>query len=36
MFGAGGAARAIGVEVALAGASQITIVNRSGDNAGPN
>ncbi len=29
MFGAGGAARAIGVEVALAGASHITIVNRS-------
>ena len=29
MFGAGGAARAIGVEVALAGASSITIVNRS-------
>ena len=29
MFGAGGAARAIGVEVALAGARQITIVNRS-------
>ncbi|MBM82419.1 MAG: shikimate dehydrogenase [Planctomycetaceae bacterium] len=31
MFGAGGAARAIGVEVALAGASQITIVNRSAE-----
>lgn len=29
MFGAGGAARAIGVEVALAGASHITIVNRT-------
>jgi shikimate dehydrogenase len=29
MFGAGGAARAIGVELALAGASRITIVNRS-------
>jgi len=29
MFGAGGAARAIGVEVALAGASNITVVNRS-------
>ncbi len=29
MFGAGGAARAIGVEVALAGATKITIVNRS-------
>jgi shikimate dehydrogenase len=29
MFGAGGAARAIGVEVALAGASKITVVNRS-------
>jgi shikimate dehydrogenase len=29
MFGAGGAARAIGVEVALAGASTVTIVNRS-------
>ncbi|CAN5169888.1 shikimate dehydrogenase [soil metagenome] len=28
MFGAGGAARAIGVELALAGASAITIVNR--------
>lgn len=31
MFGAGGAARAIGVEVALAGASHITIVNRTED-----
>jgi shikimate dehydrogenase len=29
MFGAGGAARAIGVELALAGASAITVVNRS-------
>ncbi len=29
IFGAGGAARAISVEVALAGASKITIVNRS-------
>ena len=29
MFGAGGAARAIGVECALAGAIQITVVNRS-------
>ncbi|MCA9232544.1 MAG: shikimate dehydrogenase [Planctomycetales bacterium] len=29
LFGAGGAARAIGVEVALAGAADITIVNRS-------
>lgn len=29
LFGAGGAARAIGVEVSLAGASKITIVNRS-------
>jgi len=31
IFGAGGAARAISVEVALAGATQITIVNRSTD-----
>ena len=31
IFGAGGAARAIGVEVALAGASAITIVNRSAE-----
>ncbi len=31
IFGAGGAARAIGVEVALAGATKITIVNRSTD-----
>jgi len=29
LFGAGGAARAIGVELALAGASHITVVNRS-------
>ena len=29
MFGAGGAARAIGVEMALAGATEITVVNRS-------
>jgi shikimate dehydrogenase len=29
MFGAGGAARAIGVELALAGAKSITVVNRS-------
>ena len=29
IFGAGGAARAIGVEVALAGAPKITVVNRS-------
>ena len=31
MFGAGGAARAIGVECALAGAAHFTIVNRSAD-----
>ena len=31
MFGAGGAARAIGVEMALAGAAHFTVVNRSGD-----
>ena len=31
IFGAGGAARAIAVEVALAGASRITIVNRNAD-----
>lgn len=31
MFGAGGAARAIGVETALAGATKITIVNRSAE-----
>ena len=29
MFGAGGAARAIGVEMALAGAAHVTVVNRS-------
>ena len=29
LFGAGGAARAVGVELALAGASHITVVNRS-------
>lgn len=29
LFGAGGAARAVGVELALAGASEITVVNRS-------
>src|SRR5205807_1258289 len=31
MFGAGGAARAIGVELALAGAREITVVNRGHD-----
>lgn len=31
MFGAGGAARAIGVETALSGAAEITIVNRSAE-----
>ncbi|MEX0727459.1 MAG: shikimate dehydrogenase [Planctomycetaceae bacterium] len=31
IFGAGGAARAIGVELGLAGVSQITVVNRSTD-----
>lgn len=31
LFGAGGAARAVGVEMALAGAAQITVVNRSHD-----
>jgi len=31
MLGAGGAARAIGVELALAGASHITLVNRSAE-----
>jgi shikimate dehydrogenase len=31
LFGAGGAARAIGVETALAGAKKITVVNRSSD-----
>ena len=35
MFGAGGAARAIGVELALAGAASLTIVNRSAERAGP-
>ena len=31
LFGAGGAARAVGVEMALAGAARITVVNRSRD-----
>jgi shikimate 5-dehydrogenase len=31
LFGAGGAARAVGVELALAGASRITVVNRGHD-----
>lgn len=31
MFGAGGAARAVGVETALAGAAKITVVNRTKD-----
>lgn len=35
MFGAGGAARAIGVELALAGARSLTIVNRSAERAEP-
>lgn len=35
MFGAGGAARAIGVELALAGATAITVVNRSAARAEP-
>jgi shikimate dehydrogenase len=35
MFGAGGAARAIGVEVALAGAAEIAIVNRSRERGEP-
>ena len=35
MFGAGGAARAIGVELALAGAKAITVVNRSSERAEP-
>lgn len=35
MFGAGGAARAIAVELALAGATGITIVNRSRERAEP-
>jgi shikimate dehydrogenase len=34
IFGAGGAARAIGVEMALAGATQFTIVNRGEDRGG--
>ena len=35
MFGAGGAARAIGVELALAGAAEIIVVNRSRERASP-
>lgn len=35
MFGAGGAARAIGVELALAGAAAITVVNRSAARGAP-
>ena len=35
MFGAGGAARAIGVELALAGAKSITVVNRSASRGEP-
>jgi shikimate dehydrogenase len=35
MFGAGGAARAIGVELALAGAGEITVVNRSPERGEP-
>ena len=35
MFGAGGAARAIGVELALAGAREITVVNRSAERGAP-
>jgi len=35
LFGAGGAARAIGVELALAGAAAITIVNRSRERGEP-
>ena len=35
MFGAGGAARAVGVELALAGASPIVVVNRSAARAEP-
>jgi shikimate dehydrogenase len=31
LFGAGGAARAVGVEIALAGAARIIVVNRSSD-----
>ncbi|MBI1373612.1 MAG: shikimate dehydrogenase [Phycisphaera sp.] len=34
MFGAGGAARAIGVEVAIAGAAKITVVNRNAQRGG--
>ena len=35
MFGAGGAARAVGVELALAGASRILVVNRGRERAEP-
>jgi shikimate dehydrogenase len=35
LFGAGGAARAIAVELALAGVSQMIVVNRSQDRGGP-
>ncbi len=35
MFGAGGAARAIGVELALAGAKSLTVVNRSASRGEP-
>jgi shikimate dehydrogenase len=35
MFGAGGAARAVAVELALAGAKHIVVVNRSSDRAAP-
>src|SRR5208337_2763107 len=35
MFGAGGAARAVGVELALAGASRIDVVNRGRERAEP-
>jgi shikimate dehydrogenase len=35
MFGAGGAARAVAVELALAGASRIVVVNRSEERAAP-
>ena len=35
MFGAGGAARAIGVELALAGARSLTVVNRSAERGEP-
>jgi shikimate dehydrogenase len=34
LFGAGGAARALGVELALAGASSISVVNRGGQRGG--